>query len=236
MPVPLIIAAGIGAGASYLGQRSANKANRKEAMANRAFQERMSNTQWQRGVEDMRAAGINPALAYSQGPASSPGGSLAAKQESSVGAGGSSAVAAATAKKSMDLIDAQIAKVRGEAASTQAAGRMATFRTGALLNMSMDWDRDGRPEQLGMDMIRNEWLQGLFSAQQTRNLAQISGIAGGVSANLSPALQSFSSQAGRGLSKIANFTQGTENFFSGKLQQRLREFIRLRYGRNKANR
>lgn len=72
--LPLAIA-GAGAALDFLGGSKANKANAEQAQLNRDFQERMSNTQYQRGVADMRAAGLNPALAYQQGGASAPTGS-----------------------------------------------------------------------------------------------------------------------------------------------------------------
>lgn len=81
---------------NHIEQNAAMSYNSAEALANRNFQERMSNTSYQRAVEDMRKAGLNPILAFANGGASTPGGAGATITGASMGMPSSSALGVST--------------------------------------------------------------------------------------------------------------------------------------------
>lgn len=176
MPGPLVLA-GVAGGLSLLGGLAGNRASAKEGARNRAFQERMRNSQWQASVTDLEAAGLNPAIAYSQGPNASPGGSMASQNDIGTPAV-NSAMQARTMAANLKLLEEQRQVAMATARKTRAEGTQAEIATSfEQARMGYYFDGSGRPN----DALRKLLDSNLSGAMATNaksvadfNLAQLS--------------------------------------------------------------
>lgn len=179
---PGLVTAGLGLAGSALGfwgQERANAQNLKIARERMSFEERMSNTSWQRGVADMRAAGINPLLSVSKGGASTPSGA-SATMENSMSAGVSSGMAALRAREEVNLLRAQVKKTEAEgqtaAEAALAAAIQNTLWSGRSASGSFSVGGDPTFQAWNLKKLIQDVDTGGASARQLRSSATLNEI------------------------------------------------------------
>lgn len=194
------------------------------------FQKEMSDTSYQRSMADLKAAGLNPMLAYQQGGAHSPGGQQAPVFNRGNSSAGSihSAAQVENVRAQTELVNAQKAKVVAETGGAEATSSRlkqelidlvpSQIRTGQLEAEIRDaaayWAQREKAYAMteGNDKAIQAWFAakfGMLPAQVRAQMAEIvikelAAKAGRVADAGFEGVKRFSEYAGETLGKVTN--------------------------------
>lgn len=135
------------------GQQDANAANAEAAQKQMDFQERMSNTSYQRGMKDMKKAGLNPMLAFMKGGASTPNGSIYTSQnEMAPLSEGLSHVDL----NEKELLEANTAKVMADTNKSSAEADLASAQAAEARARTPNYEKTGRLTEAQIDEVTSK--------------------------------------------------------------------------------
>lgn len=127
-----LIGGALSIGGTALSNRNAKKAARK----NRRFQRDMYKNRYKYTMADMRRAGLNPILAYSQGPGSAPSGATAqtfdyGNSAGAVAKGAQAGIQAKLARAQFQNVNANTAKTHADTTLSEVTAEKVRVDTGA---------------------------------------------------------------------------------------------------------